>query len=292
MKKIFLLFIFVCFGSFLFGYDWPVKEGPVTATFGESRGDHFHDGIDIGGGPQEIYPVENGEVIFYFNEENLYDDIPTGLGTFLLLEHPRQYRSLYAHLDSVFIEDGGGVSADEPLGIMGDTGYSLGIHLHFSLMDRKLERKVNPQLLLPKRKDPRKPSIGNVYLGSSEKKIIIQNDTRIPSGEWMLSAEIYDGSHETEYFCPLAPYEIFLLVNGREHTRIRYDSLMEEAGRLILHPGNSLPAENFYLDGWEVALGKIEINHNPLLVDLIVTDITGNETRRRFNLEGVGDENR
>ena len=41
----------------LFGieYKWPVRNISLTATFGEDRWGHFHSGIDLGGGEQEIY---------------------------------------------------------------------------------------------------------------------------------------------------------------------------------------------------------------------------------------------
>ena len=47
----------------LYSYQFPVKNLRITSVFGESRGDHFHTGIDFGT-KQNIYPIEKGEMIF------------------------------------------------------------------------------------------------------------------------------------------------------------------------------------------------------------------------------------
>ena len=34
----------------LAAFRWPLNDGKITSTFGESRGDHLHDGTDMIGG--------------------------------------------------------------------------------------------------------------------------------------------------------------------------------------------------------------------------------------------------
>ena len=52
----FLVFFNLSFANF--NFQWPLKEGLITSTFGESRADHFHDGVDIVSANKNIYPVE------------------------------------------------------------------------------------------------------------------------------------------------------------------------------------------------------------------------------------------
>ena len=82
------------------GLEWPVAQVVVTATFGESRGDHFHAGIDLGGGVQEVLPIAAGEVVFAHEEGEDRSSVPVGLGSFLVLQHKGGVRSIYGHLEA------------------------------------------------------------------------------------------------------------------------------------------------------------------------------------------------
>jgi hypothetical protein len=290
MKHLLQVFLILIIPLTVIGYDWPVTSGPLTATFGELRGDHFHDGIDIGGGRQPVYPVEDGEVVFYYEEGRDPNDIPTGFGTFVLVEHPLNFRSLYSHLETLDVFTGK-VSPEIPLGIMGDTGYSLGVHLHLTLVDRELERKVNPLLLLPPRPDPREPVIRAVYLTDDSGKIRLPAQAGVNPANYLLSAEIYDPSHETSYFCPTAPYEIFVLVNGRERFRIKYEALEETEGNEYLKPGNRVISSSYYIgNGWEINLGNVTVNRGQTFIEIVVADAAGNDVRETYTVRaGAGD---
>ncbi len=291
MKKLPQIFLVLIAAVTASAYDWPVADGYLTATFGELRGDHFHDGIDIGGGKQPVFPVERGEVVFYFEEGQDLNDIPTGLGTFVLVEHPLNFRSLYSHLDSLNARSGA-VSPEIPLGVMGDTGYSLGVHLHLTLVDRQLDKKVNPLLLLPSQPDPQKPVINSVYLTDDSGKISLPVKELIGTSNYLLSAEIYDPCHETDYFCPAAPYEIFVLVNGRERFRIRYEALEETDGNEYLMPGDGADSASYYIgNSWEINLGMVTVNRGNTFIEIVVADAAGNIVRKTYTVSaGTGDE--
>lgn len=56
-----------------------------------------------------------------------------GYGNYVVLSHPNQFQSLYAHLlDEPFVKDGF-VAQGTPLGKIGSTGMSTACHLHFSV---------------------------------------------------------------------------------------------------------------------------------------------------------------
>lgn len=103
------------------GYGW--RDHPIT---GEPD---FHSAIDISGQGvnHPIYATQSGKVV-----ENRFSD--SG-GWLIGLEHTGDpYYSLYMHLaERAFFSVGQTVERGEQIGIMGTTGLSTGIHLHFAI---------------------------------------------------------------------------------------------------------------------------------------------------------------
>ena len=99
MRRSLPVFLLICLGGVvLFAFDWPLERIVLTSTFGEHRRDHFHAGIDLGGGEQPVFPISSGELVFFYREGEDFSSLPVGLGTFLVLQHQGGIRSLYAHL--------------------------------------------------------------------------------------------------------------------------------------------------------------------------------------------------
>ena len=58
----------------------------------------------------------------------------SGYGNYIKIRHDWGF-SLYAHLERVYVNVGNSVSSGTAIGLMGSTGFSTGIHLHFELRD-------------------------------------------------------------------------------------------------------------------------------------------------------------
>jgi len=71
-----------------------------------------------------------------------------GYGNYVMIDHGNGYQTLYAHLASGSISVGAGqvVGQGQRLGIMGSTGRSTGIHLHFEIIGPG--GKINPLSVL------------------------------------------------------------------------------------------------------------------------------------------------
>ena len=116
---------------------WPAS-GTVTSRFGEWRGNHRHDGIDIGMlKTLRLRAVSAGVV-----RRTGYVDGYAGYGKVVLLKLPGGYTALYAHLSNVGVKPGQRVKKGQRLGLAGCTGSCSGTHLHFEV--RRAGRSVNP----------------------------------------------------------------------------------------------------------------------------------------------------
>lgn len=103
--------------------------GSVTSPYGYRihpiTGRHtHHNGIDFGGGGA-IVAAQSGTVTV-----NSYD---SGWGNYVKIDHGNGLQTLYAHLSSANVSVGQSVSAGQQIGIMGTTGMSTGVHLHFEV---------------------------------------------------------------------------------------------------------------------------------------------------------------
>lgn len=155
----------------------------LSANYGELRVDHFHSGIDIkteGVSGKMILAAESGYV-------SRISVSPGGFGKALYLSHPNGYSTVYGHLSSfteelesyirkhqyqdktfqinLFPKEGEfRFSRGEVIGYSGNTGSSLGPHLHFEVRDLKTENPVNPLLFNFMVEDTIPPVFYSVYL--------------------------------------------------------------------------------------------------------------------------------
>jgi murein DD-endopeptidase MepM/ murein hydrolase activator NlpD len=116
---------------------WPAN-GTITTGFGEWRGSHRHEGIDIGMlRDLRVQAVTKGVV-----SRTGYEAGYEGYGMIVVLDLPGPYNALYAHLGSVAVHEGERVTTGQRLGLAGCTGSCSGIHLHFEV--RRSGVPVNP----------------------------------------------------------------------------------------------------------------------------------------------------
>lgn len=120
-------------------WEWPVKltrdggQGRLTQHFGERsslyRGKP-HNGTDLGapvGTP--VFAVDEGVVMASDNNDRSTRS-KYQYGRYILIKHPNNLASLYAHLSKQVVGKGETVSRGQLIGYVGNTGYSTGPHLH------------------------------------------------------------------------------------------------------------------------------------------------------------------
>ena len=111
---------------------WPVVRGRFGRGFGFTRRvrpELPHNGVDIGARAGTVVrAVADGLVVYS-------DNGLLGFGNCVMILHRNGWLSLYAHQRQTTVQPGLYVSRGERIGLVGQTGYAWGPHLHFELRD-------------------------------------------------------------------------------------------------------------------------------------------------------------
>lgn len=119
---------------------WPA-QGVITLEFGESsKYQPFHTGIDIASNLDDpINPAMDGTVIYA-------GEIFWGFGKHVVIDHGDNIRTIYAHLNHIYVYKGQPVATTTVIGTQGETGWTTGVHLHFQVNVYGIP--VNPRTFL------------------------------------------------------------------------------------------------------------------------------------------------
>ena len=121
---------------------WPTRIGRISSAFDARRGKRRkHRGIDIAAKTgTKIYAAMRGTVVFS-GTQGAY-------GRVVIIEHPNDYVTVYAHNSMNKAERGDEVGQSTWIANVGNTGRSTGPHLHFEI--RKKGVPTDPLKLLPR----------------------------------------------------------------------------------------------------------------------------------------------
>ncbi len=113
-------------------------EGWLSSVFGTRRHPIFkryivHNGIDIAAPIGRPIRASDSGVVIVAGTKPQY----TGYGNVTVIDHGRrsgnQYTTVYAHQSRVLVREGQSVKKGDIIGLIGNTGYSTGPHLHFEI---------------------------------------------------------------------------------------------------------------------------------------------------------------
>lgn len=155
----------------------------LSGSFGELRSSNFHSGIDIktnGVTGHNIYAIADG----FVSRINIS---PFGYGKAIYIDHPNGYTSVYAHLDGFVLQISDYIEREqyekqsfavnlflEPnvmpvkkgdiIGFSGNSGTSMGPHLHFEIRDTRTQKALDPLKFNFNIVDNIPPRFYNLYL--------------------------------------------------------------------------------------------------------------------------------
>ena len=154
---------------------YPLKSIKVNSPFG-LRKDPFtgekcvHSGLDLEAHYEEVYSMFDGKV------EKVGSDPRSGM--YVILRHG-VYTVSYCHMSRITVREGDELIAGDPVGISGNTGRSVGPHLHITC---KFKGEVrDPNTLLIYIKDVRSEAVA--YLGG-EKSTSIKSLSNVNRNEF------------------------------------------------------------------------------------------------------------
>jgi murein DD-endopeptidase MepM/ murein hydrolase activator NlpD len=119
---------------------WPVVAPRLTSRFGNRWGKP-HEGIDMAapiGTP--VLAASAGSVIYS-------GDRVRGYGNMVVVKHPDELVTVYAHNSVLLVHEGDRVSVGQEIARVGDTGRSTAPHLHFEV--RRRDTPLDPLQFLP-----------------------------------------------------------------------------------------------------------------------------------------------
>lgn len=110
----------------------PVDNYVTMSAYGKRRDPlngqlAMHYGVDLGGPPKApILSAAPGVVVFVGNNGNY--------GRMVEIDHGMGIRTRYGHLSSTSVRKGQSVGYRQPIGVIGTTGRSTGVHLHYEVL--------------------------------------------------------------------------------------------------------------------------------------------------------------
>lgn len=227
-------------------YGWPLEQNyGISATYGESRGDHFHAGIDLstnGDTGLPVLAIADGEIYRLKIQKRAY-------GKALYIRHADGVVSVYAHLDHYSTDLGleqayekraaethnrytGDVFIDPPIKIQqgtvvaysGETGAGLP-HLHVELR-REENIPINPLSNgFQDDTDPVPPAFQAIYLYPANAASAIDGELETQAVEFQENAGTYVADHSPivhgDFFVSVSVYDSALRPYRRAPQRMQ-----------------------------------------------------------------------
>ena len=268
------IFVFLV-TSLGYAFDWPVKEKRVGSSFGQNTAGNFNTGISLLGNDEPVFPIAEGEIIFSYEENRSYSSLPRGLGSCLILYHQGNIQSVYGHLKRGSVAaavPGYKVSRENQIGVIGNSGASIGGSLFVQIYDAEENLILNPlKEFNPGISDNEKPVIERVLLKRDNTSLQLENNSRIKPGEVNILIQAEDIWRDTKYVRKFTPYKIIMNQNGVEALILTFDSLKEKGNKIVL-TGTEKSYTDIYEDDWLINLGKINLVEGIIYLQFLVID--------------------
>jgi|GEM_PF-963787 len=271
--------------SFLSAMSWPLDAPTPAATFGTFAQGRYLNGMELASEGVLVHPAEEGELVFAYDTSRDSAVLPSTIGSYAIVQHPRDMVGLYAELAAGSVSSAPvKLKTESVLGVAGQSGLTRGPGLFFGVYDRRAGRWVNPVLLLPPLADNSAPAIRSVQLTGAANRFKLGDSKILPQGTYTVSADVSDVLSAAWTRNNAAPYYIRLMIDGEKTAEFTYDVASVREGRLIISekaPGN---IEHYLEADGKLLLAKRFFSHGRSIIELVVRDYAGNESRMSWTL--------
>lgn len=294
-KKIYLLFLLFCYLPFPLRwisseselkFIWPIRSEKISSklssTFGESRMDHFHNGLDIVSINEEVKSIADGKIVYTRYSEDQPFDSDYGTGNCVWVSHSKGILSAYYHLKNTridFSKSDNFVKEGEKLGYTGNTGHSSGSHLHFVVASENGAKLINPLMILPKIEDSISPEIGGLTLSVGENYTNINDGDSINvSKNFPLTVTAFDKGENSGQ--RRGVQYIGFIFNGIKIKESRFNEISIKKGKWINE--DSLEYDELYYNG-NYYIGDLSLKSGENTIQVNVADFHGNTNSKTFS---------
>jgi hypothetical protein len=270
-------------------FRWPIIRGSypdlkgITSTFGESRRDHFHNGLDISVDNEPVTAVAPGELLYVREaSHDPFHPVP-GPGNYVFINHGKGWWSGYYHLKRLHPVDSGKVGADSVIGYAGNTGHSSGAHLHFFMIRDAGRTYLNPLDLLPPITDNNPPIIGQIALLTPNGKTLVSHSRKEAirlTKRYPIYIHITDPGFEKH--TNRGVYRLRWRLNGGQEESMVYNSLNLNGKGWVI-PGNRSFEDSFYDNLYN--LGELDFTGDANELVVTAEDFNGNSSTVRFTIQ-------
>ncbi|EMO82033.1 peptidase, M23 family [Leptospira kirschneri str. 200801774] len=292
MKKFILIIIWTAFhlsieaeNNKVLNYLIPVKtdqlENKITSTFGESRGDHFHNGLDISSANEPVLAMADGKVLYSrYTEDHPFED-ELGTGNSVWLDHGSGNFTAYYHLKDGRISKllkPDGIKAGNKIGITGNSGHSSGAHLHFVVLRKHGLEILDPMKFLSPIPDSSAPEISSLLVHVNGKFTNINDGDNINlSKEFPFTISIVDAGEKKSQRRGITRVQYFL--NGEALRSADFSALQYSASEWKNPDGFSF-TNLYYKD--QYLIGNLNLKSGENTIKVVAWDFRGNVNERSF----------
>ena len=122
----------------------------------------WHSGIDLGADKSKYSGnIDGGNILAVADGVVCNSYFNSSRGWVVIMDHGNEFKTLYQHLMTKGAPEGARIQAGDPIGRMGNTGASSGVHLHFEIILNKKQVDPFPYLLNVKKRSDQE--MGNIY---------------------------------------------------------------------------------------------------------------------------------
>ncbi|EQA34786.1 peptidase, M23 family [Leptospira inadai serovar Lyme str. 10] len=263
----------------------PVKtdgiENKVSSVFGESRGDHFHNGMDISSNGESVLAMGEGKILYTrFGEDDPYGE-EFGTGNSVWLDHGNGVYTSYYHLKdgrlTGFLQDRL-IGRGEKIGMSGNTGHSSGAHLHFVVLQDFGKTILDPMKFLPPIEDEVPPQIGNLLVHVGDKYTQINDGENINvSRPFPVTVGALDAGKKPGQRRGIAQIQAFL--NGEPLKKAGFSSLTYDHGEWK-NPEGFRFSDLYFRD--QYYLGNLDFRNGENTIKILAWDFRGNLNEKSF----------
>ncbi|WP_167492261.1 M23 family metallopeptidase [Leptospira dzoumogneensis] len=268
--------------NFLFPVKTDGIENKVTSVFGESRGDHFHNGMDIASTGDPVLAMAEGKILYsWFGEDDPFGE-EFGTGNSVWLDHGNGTYSSYYHLKDGRLPgllEERLVAGGEKIAYTGNTGHSSGAHLHFVLLKDFGKTIQDPMKVLPIVEDENPPVIGNLLIHQDEYKYsqVNDGDNINISKAFPVTVGIQDAGKKPGQRRGVSQIQVSL--NGQLLKKASFSNLHYEKGEWKNSEG--FPFTELYFKD-QYLIGHLDFRNGENVIKVLAWDFRQNLTEKTF----------